>query len=170
MVIGTTNSSLFLGEERPDPRNPIFGESKNVTGTIRLANMNHEEPTFEMPFEDKDIESSIRAVIKDWTATYPDPIQVTAGEPMELDGRADVWDGYRWLWAKNLDGKEGWVPDCIISANSPAIATEDYTAMELTCQKGQTLKAERTLHGWVFCSNDDGKKGWVPERNLARAR
>jgi len=105
-------------------------------------------------------------VTKDWTATYLDPIQVVAGEPLELDGRRDVWDGHTWLWAKNTYGKEGWIPDCIVTSTDPKTATEDYTAMELSCQKGQFLTAEKEQHGWVFCRNDDGQRGWVPKRNL----
>lgn len=112
----------------------------------------------------------ICTVIADWSATYPDPIQIAAGEPIELDGRRDDWDGHIWLWAKNVDGKEGWVPDCLISSATPATATEDYTAMELSCHKGQSLTAERFMHGWVFCRNSDGRRGWVPERNLRFAR
>lgn len=36
-------------------------------------------------------------VIKDWDASYADPIRVTAGERMHLTGRHEDWDGYRWL-------------------------------------------------------------------------
>ena len=105
-------------------------------------------------------------VIEDWIASYPDPIQVTAGQPITLDGRKDIWDGHTWLWAKNSDGKEGWIPDCIVSSKLPATALETYTAIELTCHKGQSLIAEKVMHGWVFCKNDDGEKGWIPQRNL----
>lgn len=121
-----------------------------------------------MPFKDNEIERFDYLVVESWTATYPEPIQVAAGETIELDGRTDVWDGHTWLWAKSRDGKEGWVPDCIISETGPIAATENYTAMELTCQEGQTLTAQRNLHGWVFCSNGEGQKGWVPKRNLSK--
>ncbi len=120
-----------------------------------------------MPPEDSPDESFECSVIESWTATYSDPIEVLEGELIELDGRTDVWDGHTWLWAKNRNGKEGWIPDCLVSDTNPARATETYTAVELTCQKGETLKGENVLHGWVFCSNEKGQKGWVPERNLA---
>ncbi|MHA7772157.1 SH3 domain-containing protein [Roseibium sp. M-1] len=106
-------------------------------------------------------------VLEDWTATYPDSISVTAGEAIELDGRKDVWDGYTWLWAKNTAGREGWVPDCLVSSDAPVVATEDYSAMELTCKKGDVLITERILHGWAFCRNEADERGWVPARNLS---
>ncbi len=119
-----------------------------------------------MPFKDNLIEGFDCSVIESWTATYPDPIQVVEGEPIELDGRSDVWDGHTWLWAKSRNGKEGWIPDCIVSDTDPVTATENYTAVELTCQKGETLRGEKVRHGWVFCSNRNGQRGWVPERNI----
>lgn len=105
-------------------------------------------------------------VIKAWNASYPDPIQVAVGEQLELSGRRDSWDGYVWLWVKNLDGKEGWIPDSLVSSDTASTAVEDYTAIELTCKIGQFLTAEKVTHGWAFCRADDGQSGWVPEKNL----
>ena len=127
---------------------------------------NYAKSRIGMSTKSKVIQGCNCLVTRSWTAVYPDPIKVAAGEPIELDGRADVWDGHTWLWAKNTEGKEGWVPDCIISTGRPAHATEDYSAVELTCTIGQTLSAKRVMHGWVWCSNSNGEVGWVPERNL----
>ncbi len=107
-------------------------------------------------------------VTEDWEASYPDPIRVAAGERIHLTGEKDLWDGHLWLWARSAAGLEGWVPDSLVGAGAdgPA-AREDYTAVELTCRKGQTLVGERETHGWVFCRAADGRTGWVPRRNLA---
>lgn len=105
-------------------------------------------------------------VITDWTASYDDPIQVGAGDPVTLDGQSDVWDGHKWLWAKNRDGQQGWIPDLLVSIEIPHCATEDYNAMELTCRSGQVLMGEKMMHGWVLCTNNTGQRGWVPARNL----
>jgi len=40
-------------------------------------------------------------VTEDWTATYPDPITLRAGEALVPDGREDLWDGHRWIWARS---------------------------------------------------------------------
>jgi hypothetical protein len=119
-----------------------------------------------MPIQDSRTENFSLLVIEDWTAAYSDPIRVSAGDPVKLNGREDIWDGHTWLWAESNDGKEGWIPDCIVSKGAHPKATETYSATELTCRKGQSLKAEKRLHGWVWCSDQNGKQGWVPERNL----
>ena len=119
-----------------------------------------------MPIKESPIERHSCSVTESWTVTYSDPIQVSAGDPLKLNGREDIWDGYTWLWAESQDGKEGWVPDCIVSKGDHPKATKTYSAIELTCRKGQSLIAEKRLHGWVWCSDQSGKQGWVPERNL----
>ena len=60
-----------------------------------------------MPIKESPIEGHICSATESWTATYSDPIQVSAGDPIKLNGREDIWDGYTWLWAENQDGKEG---------------------------------------------------------------
>lgn len=107
-------------------------------------------------------------VIKDWQATYADPIRLEAGDVLYLTGRQDNWDGHLWLWAKSVGGLEGWIPDTIVSkANAGWVATEDYSAAELTCRTGQVVTGEKETHGWVFCRSLDGSTGWVPRKNLA---
>ena len=107
-------------------------------------------------------------VIEQWQATYPDPISLKAGDMIILTGRQDNWEGHIWVWAKSMDGLEGWIPDTIVKrSNAGFVATEDYTAAELTCQKGETVTGEKETHGWVFCRASDGRLGWVPRKNLA---
>ncbi|MEM9049836.1 MAG: SH3 domain-containing protein [Pseudomonadota bacterium] len=105
-------------------------------------------------------------VVQAWTASYPDPIQLAKGEPVDLDGREDVWDGHRWLWAKNRAGKAGWIPDSLIPPDPPFAALAAYDALELTCQKGELLQGLMIQHGWALCRNAGGQTGWVPMRNL----
>ena len=105
-------------------------------------------------------------VTKAWERHYPDPIAVRAGDPLVLDGRADNWDGHRWLWAQNAAGKEGWVPDAIVSGDEPWFATQDYSAIELTVKPGQQLSGFMTMHGWAWCQDEDLARGWVPLSHL----
>ncbi len=97
-------------------------------------------------------------------ASYPDPIRLGKGDKVTLTGREDNWDGHRWLWAIAPDGREGWVPDRLVSAQGHA--TVDYEATELTCAGGEVLKALSSTHGWVWCCNINGAQGWVPARHL----
>jgi hypothetical protein len=56
-----------------------------------------------------------RVVLENHGASYADPIEVAKGEPVSLTGREDIWDGHRWFWAVADDGREGWVPDDLIT-------------------------------------------------------
>ena len=107
-------------------------------------------------------------VIADWTASYADPLQLAAGAPVQLTGRAERWDGHLWLWARAGDGREGWIPDSLVrqGASGP-VASDAYAATELTCRAGEVVSAARAIHGWVWCRTATGRAGWVPARNLA---
>jgi hypothetical protein len=111
----------------------------------------------------------IYTVTEDWTATYSDPINLTAKERVELTGRQDDWDGHIWLWAKSVAGLEGWIPDSLVEeVNGLHRAREDYTAMELSCQAGEVIQGIKETHGWVLCQSPKGRIGWVPQKNLTQ--
>lgn len=104
----------------------------------------------------------------EWTASYEDPIVVKAGEAIQLTGKTDTWDGHRWLWAIAGDGRAGWIPDSLAeSRDGGTIAKSDYSAVELSCAKGEVLTAIRETRGWTWCRSRDGEVGWVPSRILA---
>jgi len=103
--------------------------------------------------------------------SYSDPISVGRGDALVLDGREDLWDGHRWLWAVSPDGREGWVPDDLIGgpAGAPA-ARFAYSAIELACKVRETVEMLSETHGWVWCRNAGGHEGWVPLRCLQTDR
>ena len=87
----------------------------------------------------------------------------------DLTGCEDVWDGHRWLWAVADDGREGWVPDDLITEiDDRPVASRDFSAIELTCSAGDAVEIIRETHGWAWCRKRDGSKGWLPLRNLAK--
>jgi len=97
------------------------------------------------------------------TASYTDPISVSKGEHLALTGREDIWDGHRWLWAIANDGREGWVPDDLITEiNKRPAATSDFSAIELSCAAGETIEIVWQTHGWAWCRMQDGNEGWLP--------
>lgn len=107
-------------------------------------------------------------VREDWKASYEDPIVLAVGGGLELTGTREVWDSYTWLWARSEQGQEGWIPDDLaVRAQDGFVASEDYSAVELSCEVGVELELLREKHGWAFCRNADGHEGWVPLRNLA---
>ncbi len=96
-------------------------------------------------------------------ASYADPIVVCAGEELILTGRDDNWKGHRWLWAIAPDGRQGWIPDgLVVTEGCRTRAGFDYSAVELSCSRGETLIAGDTINGWVWCTNSRGISGWVP--------
>ncbi len=95
-----------------------------------------------------------------WQASFVRPIAV-AGDRPHLSGRRECRDGHTWLWAANDAGVEGWVPDSLPSANTGR-ARSAFDAAELSCALGETLKLLHETHGWAWCENAKGRKGWVP--------
>ena len=105
-------------------------------------------------------------VTKSWAATYPDPISIKAGDPVQLSGRKDIWDGHVWLWAIAPSNKEGWIPDTLLDGT---IARHDYSAQELPCHTGEKLIVLKQTHEWIWCEDTSGKVSWVPETALRTA-
>lgn len=109
-----------------------------------------------------------RIVSQSHQASYADPIRVSKGAALAPTGREENWDGHRWLWAIAEDGREGWVPDdLIVEVDGQATAARDYSAIELTCEAGETVDVVTETHGWGWCRRRDGSEGWVPLRNLS---
>jgi len=109
-----------------------------------------------------------RTVLQSHTASYADPIRVAKGERVRLTGREELWDGHLWLWAVAEDGREGWVPDSLIAGTGDrAIASRDYSAVELTVSAAETVDVVRETHGWAWCRNRNGSEGWVPLAHLS---
>jgi hypothetical protein len=110
---------------------------------------------------------TIRVVRNTHTASYANPIEVMKGQTVALTGREDIWDGHRWLWAVSVDGREGWIPDSLITvASMKPVACYDYSAIELTCPAGETVEFLCQTHGWAWCRKSDGSEGWLPLKNL----
>ena len=110
---------------------------------------------------------TLRAVQHAHAASYANPIEVAKGQPVTLTSREDIWDGHRWLWAVSEDGREGWVPDSLVTgtARNP-VASCDYSAIEITCTAGETVEFLSQTHGWAWCRKSDGSEGWLPLKNL----
>ncbi|MEM7177989.1 MAG: SH3 domain-containing protein [Pseudomonadota bacterium] len=107
-------------------------------------------------------------LIADHQRSYENPIQVKTGQPFELTDRIDIWQGYRWIWARDDSGREGWVPDALPDrSQTPATARYDYSARELDCAQGAQVTVRHISHGWAWCEMDGGDLGWLPLDKLA---
>lgn len=114
-------------------------------------------------------------VIADYQALYPDPLSLRAGETLEISEKVEYWNGnpdWMWIWCTDQRGKSGWVPkDGIDShANSTTgIARYDYAATELTVAVGDELVVEREESGWLWCTDQRGKSGWIPTAHVTES-
>jgi uncharacterized protein YgiM (DUF1202 family) len=96
---------------------------------------------------------------------YPNPIEVRAGERVEV-GRQDE-DNPAWFWCRASDGREGWMPTELLSRkDSLATVLEDYSAKELAVDPGEEVLLEQVRHGWALVRNAKGQRGWIPESCL----
>jgi SH3 domain len=110
----------------------------------------------------------IGRVLTDYQAAYSDPITMHSGEELQLSEKKDNWHGWIWLWCTNQAGKSGWVPECYIEQTGNAgKALYDYDAIELSVSMGEVLSIEKEESGWLWCSTQQGKSGWVPAEHIA---
>lgn len=109
-------------------------------------------------------------VIQDYTSEYPNPITFAKGAPLVVGKRYEGPEGWDdWFFCRTPGQESGWVPAQVIEiiSGDTAQAREDYTARELTVQKGEQLLGGRVLNGWAWCENPaSSESGWVPLANL----
>lgn len=111
--------------------------------------------------------STKRIVSEAHVASYADPIAFRIGDPVNLTGKSDNWNGHIWLWAVGPDGRSGWIPDTAVCLSEERpIASCNYSAIELTCPVGEILTVLDETHGWVWCQTVDGVEGWIPLEKL----
>jgi len=115
-------------------------------------------------------------VLERWEQSYPDPILLEYGEKVIIDfSIKDYTPGWEnWIWCTSSKGQSGWVPTQILQIThslsdnkKEALAIEDYSANELSVEKGQVLIGEKILNGWIWCRiENENIKGWVPINNV----
>jgi hypothetical protein len=107
-------------------------------------------------------------VAKDYQAEFSDPLAVEAGETFTVSERTSAWEdnpAWMWIWCTDQREKSGWVPKHIILMDADGQAGRThvaYNARELTVTVGQELTIEYEESGWVWCCDQQGKRGWVP--------
>lgn len=115
-------------------------------------------------------------VVEKWIASYENPITLKNGDRVCIDLSVKEPDSEwaNWVWCTSATYKTGWVPIQILKvleSNSDnlqtAIVTEDYSAHELTINKGDIVVGNTTINGWLWCRKANAAQyGWVPIRNI----
>lgn len=96
---------------------------------------------------------------------YHNPIQVKAGERVEVGREDDEYPG--WLWCRAANGREGWMPVELLSRHgSVAVVLLDYSAKELAVRPGDEVTVEEVRRGWALVRNVQGEVGWIPKSHI----
>lgn len=115
-------------------------------------------------------------VSEKWEKSYPDPIILQKEDIVTIDfsikDTTPGWDN--WVWCISANGQTGWVPAQILKIvntttedQKEALVLEDYSAIELTVEKGEILIGTNVLNGWVWCRRpNEAVEGWVPLDNV----
>lgn len=106
-------------------------------------------------------------VITPHTSNYPNPINLQAGDRVQV-GKTDAnFPG--WIWVTTADGNQGWAPVQyfqVDNSGNVAIALKSYSAQELNTRVGEILTLSYELNGWGWVENEEHSSGWVPMENI----
>lgn len=107
-------------------------------------------------------------VCRDYVAQYPDPIVVCANAIVRVE-REDP-EFRDWWWCVAEDGRAGWVhAELLIPPPTPDATVRvrtDYSARELTVERGTPLVILDERSDWVLARTLDGTTGWLPASHV----
>ena len=109
-------------------------------------------------------------VIERYETEYPNPITLTIGEKVIIGEEykaAESQNWENWIYCTKIDNSNaGWVPKQIINYESGLIL-QNYSAKELTVEKGMIVEGIEELNGWLLSKNKStGEIGWIPMENI----
>ncbi len=103
--------------------------------------------------------------LSDYTAQYPEPLLIKAGEVVEPAHWDDEWPG--WTWCSTASGLTGWVPERYLDrAGAEVVCLYEFDGTELSLKEGERLTVLKEESGWLWCETETGRKGWVPSNRV----
>ena len=104
-------------------------------------------------------------VIEDYISPYTEPWIMAKGEILTVGEKDTEWTG--WIWCTNKEGESRWVPENYLEIDgNSGKAKQDYNSTELSVKVGEELIFEKEEAEWYWCTNQAGKSGWVPIKNV----
>ena len=104
-------------------------------------------------------------VIEDYESPYVEPLKFAKGEILSIGEKESEWSG--WIWCTNKFGKSRWVPESYLEIfGNTGKVKQNYNATELTIRVGEELIIEKEEAEWFWVTNQQGKSGWVPIKNV----
>ena len=101
-------------------------------------------------------------VIEEHRSNYPNPICFRMGEKLVVGEKDPDYPG--WIRVTTRGNNQGWAPIQYLEFENKntAVATQDYTAVELNTCIGDELILHFELNDWGWAEKKDGSCGWVP--------
>lgn len=107
-------------------------------------------------------------VVLAYEDAYPDPIVGKEGDVFLLGGRYDA-NYPEFFWATAADDRCGWVPKAFLRQNGDfGRLLRDYTARELTVDRGEMVEIIEEVGGWFWAATNDRHQGWIPSRSVTQ--
>jgi hypothetical protein len=112
-------------------------------------------------------------VIEKYETEFINPIilktgeKVTIGEDPNPEMNSATW--VNWVYCIKEDGSNaGFVPEQIIRKEGEyGTILQNYSAKELSVEKGEIIKGIEELNGWLWSKIEStGEIGWIPMDNL----
>lgn len=104
-------------------------------------------------------------VIEEYKSPYTDPLIMNKGEIVSIKEKDCEWSG--WIWCTNTMGESRWVPENFLEIKGDkAEINRDYNATELSVKIGEELIIYEEEAEWYWVTNQQGRKGWVPIKNV----
>lgn len=100
-------------------------------------------------------------VVADHRASFPYALVFSAGDELTAEERETAWGG--WTWCVDREGTGAWVPDAFVERRGDhCVALRAYDSSELSVCRGDILEAGEEAGGWLWCTDREGRRGWVP--------
>ena len=97
-----------------------------------------------------------------YTVVDRTPLHVHAGDTVSVGARDKSWPG--WIWVSTIDGRGSYVPEDILEIEGPtAKVLTAFSTRDLSVKQGERVTALREVSGWLWCRNNAGDEGWLPE-------
>lgn len=99
----------------------------------------------------------------DYTVVDRNPLQLAAGDRVQLGPLDQAWPG--WVWAIDRLGRGSFVPEDhlrYLDSNSAEVVRA-FNARDLSVRRLEAVIVLREVKGWMWCRNSIGEEGWLPE-------
>ena len=103
-----------------------------------------------------------------YTVVDRSPLHLREGDTVTTGPRDKSWPG--WIWVSTGEGRGSYVPEEILAiSGDSAKVVSAFSARDLSVKTGERVTALRVVSGWLWCRNEGGEEGWLPEFVLHEA-